>query len=269
MKAAQIPGRDLGSALLSQSGAHILKPRFGSNGFGVVRIVSRADGRLAAESDCPDTAQYLEDFPCDPAQCGRDLIAGVATQRTRFVDRAGPGVPEQLLDFSILEDEIRQDRTGGAIFEPRVVVQRTSDGPGAFAVLGAICKEIETAVGASVARDFREDHLEHSLGRFLRGRVPANDLTARVKQTCEEILATGDQIRAALVPLVEARGAHVHQFGIDSRLCWNDEKDRAECHFLEFQFGIGRIDPSVLKQGGLVGYRSPKELDAQFGADRG
>jgi len=268
-KAAQNTSRDLGEALLSQPGAYILKPRFGSNGFGVVRVVSRADGRLVAESDCPDTAQYLEDFPCDSAQCGRDLIAGVGTQRRRFVDRARAGVPEQLLDFSILEDEIRQDRAGGAIFEPRVVVQRTKDGPaGAFAVLGAICKEIDTAVGASVARDFRENILDHSLERFLCDRVPASDLTGRVKETREEILASGDRIRAALVPLIEARGACVHQFGIDSRLCWNGVTDRAECQFLEFQFGIGRIDPSVLNSGGLVGYRSPKELDAQYGPKR-
>ena len=261
-KVAQTPSMDLTTALASQPGSYILKPRFGSNGFGVVRIVCRDDGRLVAESDCPDTALYLEDFPCDPARAGRDLIAEVATQRLRFVDRASAGVPERLLNFSILEDEIPQDRTDGSIFEPRVVVQRMDDG---FAVLGAICKEIDTAVGASVARDFREDLLEHSLDRFLAPRVPVRDLPERVKETREEILASGDRIRAALVPLIEVCGARVHQFGIDSRLCWNARSGRAECHFLEFQFGIGRIDPAVLNHGALIGYRAPKELEARYG----
>jgi hypothetical protein len=41
-----------------------------------------------------------------------------------------------------------------------------------FAALGAICKRIDTAVGACVARDFQEEPLETSLRRFLRGRVP-------------------------------------------------------------------------------------------------
>ena len=43
-----------------------MKPQFGSNGVGVVRVVSRED-RLAAESDCQDTAWFLDEFPADPA----------------------------------------------------------------------------------------------------------------------------------------------------------------------------------------------------------
>src|SRR5262249_37277934 len=126
-KAAFNPTAELAHALMDAPGSYILKPRFGSNGFCVTRIVSHADGTLSVETDCPDTAQYLEEFPCDPGLCGRDLVAAVATHRGRFVDRARVGLPEQTLNQSILEEEIRQDRAGGSIFEPRIVVQRRDD----------------------------------------------------------------------------------------------------------------------------------------------
>src|SRR4051794_6852966 len=49
---------DLGDYLLARPGSYILKPRFGSNGVGDVRVVSDGD-RLTAASDCPDTAMFL------------------------------------------------------------------------------------------------------------------------------------------------------------------------------------------------------------------
>jgi hypothetical protein len=269
-KAAFNPEADLGDALLRYPGRYIIKPRFGSNGFGVVRVVSHPPGLLTAESDCPDTAQYLEDYPSAPGLRGQDLIAAVATQRARFVDRARAGVPERFLSQSILEDEIRQDRAEGSIFEPRIVVQRMKDGSAeGFATLGALCKRIDTAVGASVARDFREEPLEVSLRRFLTGRVRPGGLTERVRQTRAEILETGHRLQMALVPIIEAHGARVHQFGIDCRLCWNPATERTEYPFLEIQFGIGRIDPAILADGGLEGYRTAAELRSAFGLEVG
>jgi len=85
-KTAYNPVAELGDALLHSPGSYILKPRFGSNGFCVTRIVSHADGTLTVESDCPDTAQYLEEFPADPDLRGRDLVTAAATHRSRFID---------------------------------------------------------------------------------------------------------------------------------------------------------------------------------------
>jgi hypothetical protein len=267
-KAAFNPTADLGDALLSAPGAYILKPRFGSNGFCVVRVTSAAT-RLAVESDCPDTAAYLGELPPDSALGGRDLVAAVTTHRSRFIDRAVAGIPERTLDRSILEAEIRQDRADGAFFEPRIVVQRVRAGSGErLAILGALCKRIDTPVGASVARDFREEPLDVSLYHFLRDRVPSGDLTRRVEETRTELLAAGDRLRAVVEPLVEARGARVHQFGIDCRLCWNAGADRVELPFLEFQFGIGRIDPTALGPD-LAGYKTRAELVSEFGPEVG
>lgn len=250
---------ELTSALLAAPGAYILKPRFGSNGVAVVRVVS-AGGRLTVASDCPDTARYLDEFPCDPRLCGADLVEAVATRRGRFLDHAVAGIPERALDQSILEEEIPAHRVGGSVFEPRVVVQRVGS---AFAVLGAVCKRVDTPVGACVACDFREEPLSDSLHTFLRNRVPDGDLARRVEQTRDELLAACDRLREAVVPLVEARGARVHQFGIDCRMCWNAIAQRAEYPFLEFQFGIGRIDVP------LAGYRTRAELAHEFGPEVG
>lgn len=100
---------DLGDVLLARPGSYILKPRFGSNGVGVVRVVSDGD-RLTAASDCPDTGIFLDEFPADPRRRGRDVVAAAATCRSRFVNRATAGLPEWSMGLSILEDEIRQDR---------------------------------------------------------------------------------------------------------------------------------------------------------------
>lgn len=248
----------LGAALLAAPGRYILKPRFGSNGVAVVRIVSE-NGRLTVESDCPDTAQYLDEFPRDPRRCGADVVEAAAAHRARFVDRATAGIPERALDLSILEGEIPPHRANGSLFEPRVVVQRVEGG--AFATLGAICKRIDTAVGASVARDFREEPLAAALHGFLRDRVPPADLSRSVEEAYADILASADRLRDAVVPELEGSGAEVHQFGIDGRLCWN--AGRVEWPFLEFQFGIGRVDLP------LAGYRTRAELAAQFGPERG
>jgi hypothetical protein len=256
---------DLGEALLCVPGSYILKPRFGSNGFCVARVVSHSDRTLKVESDCPDTSCYLEEFPRIAELCGRDLVAAVATRRERFINRATAGLPEQTLSQSILEEEIRQDRADGAIFEPRIVVQRMqSDSGERFATLGAICKRIDTAVSASVARGFREESLEASLHCFLRDRVPGLDLASRVAQARSAILAAGDRIREVLIPLIEARAARVHQFGIDCRLCWNAVAGEVEFPFLEFQFGIGRIDAPA-----FAGYKTRAELKTLFGPESG
>ena len=264
------PVTELGDALPHSPGSYILKPRFGSNGFCVTRIVSHADGTLTVESDCPDTTQYLEEFPADPDLRGRDLVTAAATHRSRFIDRATVGIPERALNQSILEEEIRQDRSEGSIFEPRIVVQRMKAGLSeSFATLGAMCKRIDTAIGASVVRDFREEPLDVSLRRFLRGRVPASDLASQVRRTHDEILAAGDRTQVALVPLVEAGGARVHQFAIDCRLCWNPVTERAEYPFLELQFGIGRIDGAAFGSVPLAGYRTRDELADRFGPEFG
>lgn len=253
-------GQPLGAALLAAPGRSILKPRFGSNGVAVVRIVS-ANGALSVETDCPDTARYLDEFPADPRRHGADVVEAVARHRDRFLDRALAGIPERALDLSILEDEIPPHRADGSLFEPRVVAQR-ADG-GRFAILGAICKRIDTAVGASVARDFREVPLEDALGVFLRDRVQLPDLAVLVERTRAGILVAAERLCERIVPLVEASGARVHQFGIDGRLCWNATAGRAEWPFLEFQFGIGRVDVP------LAGYQTRAELAAQFGPECG
>jgi hypothetical protein len=66
-----------------------------------------------------------------------------------------------------------------------------------------------------------------------------------------------------VVPLIEGRGARVHQFGIDCRLCWDAAAERVEFPFLEFQFGIGRIDLP------LAGYKTRAELVHEFGPEVG
>jgi hypothetical protein len=136
-----------------------------------------------------------------------------------------------------------------------------------LATLGAVCKRIDTAVGASVARGFGEESLEASLDSFLRERVPGGELARRVGETRDELLAAADRLRAVVVPLLVARGARVHQFAIDYRLCWNPAAGRAEFAFLEFQFGIGRIEGSALGPG-LAGYRTRSELAELFGPER-
>jgi hypothetical protein len=270
VEAAFDPAADLADALRACPGSYVLKPRYGSNGVGVVRVVARPDGRLTAESDCPDTALYLEEFPCDPRLRGRDLLQAAATHRRRFLDRATAGLPERAADHSILEEEIRQDRADGSVFEPRVVVQRVAAGSGgSFASLGAICKRVDTPVGASVARGFREEPLEASLRRFLAPRVPPADLADHVRRTHAELLDAGDRLRAAVVPPVEARGVRVHQIGIDCRLCWNPMTGRAEFPFLEFQLGIGRVDWAEVGVPAFAGYATPEHLRLRFGPEVG
>jgi hypothetical protein len=262
------PTAELGATLLCAPGAYILKPRFGSNGFCVVRITS-ADDHLTVESDCPDTALYLDEFPRNPDLRGQDLVAAVTTHRTRFINRATAGLPDQLMNQSVLEEEIRQDRVDGAIFEPRIVIQRAKVVSGErFVTLGAIAKRIESAVGASVACDFSEEPLDCALRNFLRERVPDGDLAHCSAQTRAEILEAGDRLREVLTPLLAERGARVHQFGIDCRLCWNRATGRAEYPFLEFQFGIGRITPPALTPA-LAGYKTRDELSREFGPEVG
>ena len=269
VKAVHNPTAELGDALAHVPGSYILKPRCGSNGFGVVRVVSRPDGSLAVESDCPDTAGYLDEFPVDPELRGRDLVAAAASHRWRFADRARVGLSERALGESVIEEEIRQDRAEGSVFEPRVVAQRVREGSDPFAILGAICKRIDSPVGACVARDFREEPLEQSLRCFLRGRVPDRDLMARVRETRDELLTAGDRLRAAIVPAVESSGGRVHQLGIDCRLCWNAGEGRPECWFLEVQFGIARIDWADLGTRPFAGYKTGAELRAEFGPEVG
>jgi hypothetical protein len=267
-KAAHNPTAELGDALSHAPGSYILKPRYGSNGFGVIRVVSRADGWLTVESDCPDTAGYLEEFPADPARRGQDLVAAAAADRHRFADRARVGLSERALGESILEEEIRQDRAEGAVFEPRVVVQRVGLGH-TFATLGAICKRIDTPVAACVARGFEEEPLEASLRRFLRGRVPNGDLALQVRRARDELLAAGDRLQAAIIPAVEARGARVHQLGIDCRMCWDPGTGRVEYPLLEIQFGIGRVDWSAIGEPPFAGYKTGTELRGAFGPEVG
>jgi hypothetical protein len=166
------------------------------------------------------------------------------------------------MGLSILEDEIRQDRSDGALFEPRVVAQRT--GGDRFATLGAVCKRIETPIGAVVARDFRELSLEESLTLFLGPRVPPAELGTAIRRARDLVLSTSDRAAVAVAPLAEANGVRVHQFAIDGRLCWDPATARVELCFLEFQFGIGRIDGLP-----LPGYRSPAELRERFGPEAG
>jgi len=257
----RVGSADLGDVLLARPGSYILKPRLGSNGIGVLRVVSDGD-RLTAASDCPDTALFLDEFPADPRRRGRDVVAAAATQRSRFVNRATAGLPEWAMGLSILEDEIRQDRADGALFEPRVVAQR-ADGE-RFVTIGAVCKRVDTPIAAVVARDFRELSLEESLALFLTPRVPPADLAASVRRAGSLVLSAGDRAAAAVAPLAAAHGVRVHQFGVDGRLCWNPATNGAEFWFLEFQFGIGRIDVPL-----PPGYRSPVQLRERFGPEVG
>lgn len=252
---------DLGDVLLARPGSYILKPRFGSNGIGVVRVVSDGES-LRAASDCPDAALFLDEFPADSRLRGRDVVAAVATHRSRFVNRATAGLPEWAMGLSILEDEIRQDRADGAIFEPRVVAQR-ADGE-RFVTIGAVCKRVDTPIAAVVARDVRELSLEESLTLFLTPHVPPADLGDSVRRAGALVLAAGDRAAAAVAPLAAALGVCVHQFGVDGRLCWNPATNGAEFWFLEFQFGIGRIEAPP-----PPGYQPPAELRERFGPEAG
>src|SRR5437016_5922739 len=118
--------------------------------------------------------------------------------------------------------------------------------------------------GAVVARDFREVSLEEALAVFLTPRVPPADLEDAVRCTCDSVLAAGELAVAAVAPLARENGVRVHQLGIDGRLCWNSATSRAEFWFLEFQFGIGRIDGPP-----PPGYQSPAELRERFGPESG
>ena len=213
-------------------------------------------------SDCPGTARYLEEFPADPRRHGSDVISAAATRRARYLDRATACLPEWAMELSILEDEIRQDRVDGAIIEPRVVAQRI-DGD-RFVTIGVICKRIDTPIAAVVATGFRELSLEESLTLFLGPRVPAADLGDSVRRAWDQVLSEGDRAATAVAPLAEAHGMRTHQFGVDGRLCWNPVANRVEFWFLEFQFGIGRIDGPTPS-----GYQSPAELREQFGPEVG
>ena len=257
----RVGSADLGDVLLARPGSYILKPRFGSNGVGVVRVVSDGD-RLTVASDCPDTALFLDEFPADPRRHGRDVVAVAAAHRARYVNRATAGLPEWAMGLSILEDEIRQDRAGGALFEPRVVAQRI-DGD-RYVTIGAICKRIDTPIAAVVARDFREVTLPEALTLFLAPRVPAAGLGDAVRRASALVLLAGDRAAAAVAPLAAAHGVRVHQFGVDGRLCWNPAAKGAEFWFLEFQFGIGRIDAPP-----PPGYRLPADLRERFGPESG
>jgi hypothetical protein len=257
----RVGSADLGDTLLARSGSYILKPRFGSNGVGVVRVVSDCH-RLTVASDCPDTALFLDEFPADPQRHGRDVVAAAAARRPRFVNRATAGLPEWAMGLSILEDEIRQDRADGALFEPRVVAQRAEGDR--FVTIGAICKRVDTPVAAVVARDFRELSLEESLTLFLGPRVPPADLGDSVRRARGLVLSAGDRAAAVVAPLAAAYGVRVHQFGVDGRLCWNRVTGRVEYWFLEFQFGIGRIDAPL-----PPGYQPPAELRGRFGPESG
>jgi hypothetical protein len=256
----RVGSADLSDVLLARPGSYILKPRFGSNGVGIVRVVSDGD-RLTAASDCPDTARFLDEFPADPRHHGCDVIAATATHRSRYVNRATAGLPEWAMGLSILEDEIRQDRVDGALFEPRIMAQRTDTER--FVTIGAICKRVDTPIAAVVARDFQELSLEESLALFLTPRVPPADLGDAVHRTRDVVLSAGGQAVAVVASLAGAHGLRVHQFGVDGRLCWNPETQSAEFWFLEFQFGIGRIDAPP------PGYRTPVELRERFGPEVG
>ena len=59
--------------------------------------------------------------------------------------------------------------------------------------LGAVCKRIDTPIGAVVARDFRELPLEESLTRFLAPRVPPADLGDSVRRARDLVLSAGDR----------------------------------------------------------------------------
>lgn len=257
----RVGSEHLADVLLASPGSHILKPRFGSNGVSVVRVVS-ANGTLLVASDCPATGLFLDEFPADASQRGRDVVAAAVTQRHRFLDRATAGVPEWAFGLSLLEDEIRQDRADGSLFEPRVVMQRTENAR--FAMLGGICKRIDTPISAVVARDFRELSLGEGLELFLTPRVPPDMLAESLRQTRDRIRAVGELLAEAVLPFAALGGVRVHQFGIDGRLCWNPVTDEAEFWFLEIQVGIGRIDGPP-----PPGYETPPELRRRFGPETG
>jgi hypothetical protein len=166
------------------------------------------------------------------------------------------------MELSILEDEIRQDRTDGSIFEPRVVAQRIDTDR--FQTIGAVCKRVEAPIASVTARNFCELPLEQSLRLFLAERVSPNDLYSSVRRACDSILSAGDRAATVIAPIIAAHGLRVHQFGVDSRLCWNHETNEVECWFIEIQFGIGRIDGPT-----IPGYRSPGELRERFGPEVG
>src|SRR5262249_27591680 len=110
----KIGSTELGENLLARPGSYILKPRFGSNGTGIIRVVS--DGRcLIAASNCPDTALFLDEFPADPRLGGRDVVAAAATQRARYLNRGTAAIPDWAMELSILEEEIRPDRADESI----------------------------------------------------------------------------------------------------------------------------------------------------------
>lgn len=238
----------LADLLREATGPHILKPRFGSNGCAVARVSYTPTG-FALESDCPDTALFLNEFPFDSAASGRDALEALAGRRERYIDRARAGIPERLLNESLLEAEVPPWRADGLLCEPRVIAQRVSGER--FDVLGGVCKLIDTEVGACVARDFREVPLLKGLEPHLGPDAPR----ARA-----ELLAASTRATAALVPALEARGTRVHQFGIDFRL-YRNEGGAPRFALLEFQFGIGRVAPECAPPG----YRTRTELAAAFG----
>ncbi len=106
-----------------------------------------------------------------------------------------------------------------------------------------------------------------------RGAVRDYDLAAQAAcDTLSDPKAAAYEAAVAAscaVRLVEARGARVHQFGIDSRVCWDAGAGRAEFVFLEVQFGIGRIDRAAMGGEGFPGYRTRGELGRAFGPEVG
>lgn len=241
----------LADVLTVTSGPHILKPRFGSNGCAVARV-SRTEAGFVLESDCPDTALFLEEFPFDPTARGRDALEALASRREGYIDRARAGVPERLLNESLLEAEVPPWRAGGFVCEPRVIAQRACGER--FVVLGGVCKLVGTAVGACVARDFREVPLLAGLEPHLGTDAPR----ARA-----EVLAIAERATNALAPVIAARGTRVHQFGIDFRLYRAGAVPRFA--LLEFQFGIGGLAPECAPPG----YRTRADLADEFSPERG
>ena len=120
-------------------------------------------------------------------------------------------------------------------------------------------ERIETPIAAVVASGFHE--LSWRIADVVPRATRPNGRSQRSRQrTGDQVLSAGDRAATAVAPLAAAHGIRTHQFGVDGRLCWNPTANRVEFWFLEFQFGIGRIDgppPS--------GYRLPAELREQFG----
>jgi hypothetical protein len=234
------------------SGPFVLKPRFGSNGCAVARVTHTAAG-FALESDCPDTARFLDEFPFDPTARGRDALEALAGRRERYIDRARAAIPERLLNESLLEPEVPPWRADGFVCEPRAIAQRVSGER--FDVLGGLCKLVGTAVGACVARDFREVPLLAGLEPHLGTDAP---------RACAELLAAAERAATALVPALEPLGTRVHQFGIDFRL-YRSAEGAPRFALLEFQFGIGAVAPECAPPG----YRTRAELVRTFGPESG